>query len=251
VGNHVLAPNISGQPLGLTVSGGTQVGALDLSVEVADGGLANGGTVGPKFTFPAGGSFLGADLITGTIFAQNNSGQQNVTTQSQVYSGSISTASGTVPAAGLLATLNFDTTGIAPGTYSLKLAGFRNGAVSGNTDFGIDPNLQPIPAAVTNGNLIVTNLGDANLDGAVNFSDLLILAQHYGRTSGQTFSTGDFNTDGGVGFDDLLILAQNYGKSVSVNPPPPLTPVPEFVSISLAAAGLLLFRRRRPDAVLG
>jgi len=53
--------------------------------------------------------------------------------------------------------------------------------------------------------------GDANLDGSVDFKDLLIVAQHFGLTSGQTYDTGDFNGDGAVGFDDLLTLSQNYG----------------------------------------
>ena len=57
-----------------------------------------------------------------------------------------------------------------------------------------------------------TLTGDVNHDGSVGFSDLLILAQHYG-TAG-TFSAGDVNYDGTVGFADLLLLAQNYGKSL-------------------------------------
>ena len=54
--------------------------------------------------------------------------------------------------------------------------------------------------------------GDANGDGRVDFADLLILAQNYGKSAGATFAQGDFNGDGSVGFDDLLILAQNYGS---------------------------------------
>ncbi len=59
-------------------------------------------------------------------------------------------------------------------------------------------------------------MADANHDRAVNFSDLLILAQNYGE-SGKTFSQGNFSysTDGKVDFDDLLILAQRYGTSLS------------------------------------
>jgi hypothetical protein len=57
--------------------------------------------------------------------------------------------------------------------------------------------------------------GDANGDRKVDFSDLLILAQNYGKT-GQSFATGDFNGDGVVGFPDLLILAQNYGRTSTV-----------------------------------
>jgi len=56
--------------------------------------------------------------------------------------------------------------------------------------------------------------GDANHDGTVNFSDLLTLAQNYGKSS-VTFADGDFDGNGAVGFSDLLILAQNYGKTIA------------------------------------
>lgn len=52
--------------------------------------------------------------------------------------------------------------------------------------------------------------GDVNLDGAVSFADLLILAENFGQTG--TFTQGDLNHDGIVNFADLLILAQGYGK---------------------------------------
>ena len=83
--------------------------------------------------------------------------------------------------------------------------------------------------------------GDANMDGKVDFADLLILAQHYGKSPGQTCAQGDFNSDGGVGFDDLLILAQHYGKSTAATIPP----VPEPTAAVGALALALLLRRRR------
>jgi len=58
-----------------------------------------------------------------------------------------------------------------------------------------------------------TVVGDTNLDGIVNFSDLLALAQNYGQTNA-TWNEGDFNADGSVRFDDLLLLAQHYGQRV-------------------------------------
>lgn len=55
--------------------------------------------------------------------------------------------------------------------------------------------------------------GDANLDTAVNFDDLLTLAQNYDSTAtGKVWGQGDFNYDGSVNFDDLLVLAQGYGS---------------------------------------
>jgi hypothetical protein len=58
--------------------------------------------------------------------------------------------------------------------------------------------------------------GDANLDGQVNFADLLRLGQNYGRT-GANWDQGDFNYDSKVNFDDLLRLAQNYGAHAAAS----------------------------------
>ncbi|MFT3784991.1 MAG: hypothetical protein QM770_02335 [Tepidisphaeraceae bacterium] len=49
--------------------------------------------------------------------------------------------------------------------------------------------------------------GDANLDGTVNFSDLLVLASNY-NISGSTWL--DSSGDGTVNFADLLALASHY-----------------------------------------
>ena len=54
---------------------------------------------------------------------------------------------------------------------------------------------------------------DFNGDGKQDFSDLLILAQNYGKTAA-TFAQGDADGDGTVDFADLLILAQNYGSTL-------------------------------------
>ena len=56
--------------------------------------------------------------------------------------------------------------------------------------------------------------GDADFDGKVDFSDLLILARNYGQSGDVGFVDGDFDMDGSVGFDDLVILARNYGGTV-------------------------------------
>ena len=57
--------------------------------------------------------------------------------------------------------------------------------------------------------------GDADADGKVGFSDLVLVARHWGMTNA-AWADGDFNNDGSVGFDDLLIVARNYGKSISL-----------------------------------
>lgn len=103
--------------------------------------------------------------------------------------------------------------------------------------------------------------GDANLDGAVGFADLVAVAQHYGNTSGSaTWSMGDLNYDGNVGFADLVAVAQNYGRSLPSVPVPGATPafgddlnaafgaaVPEpgCLAIAGAAGASLCCRRKR------
>ena len=68
-------------------------------------------------------------------------------------------------------------------------------------------------AAVVNFRVLA---GDADNNGTVGFSDLVILAQNY-NTAGRTFAEGNFNysTDGLVDFADLIILAQNYDVSLA------------------------------------
>ena len=109
--------------------------------------------------------------------------------------------------------------------------------------------------------------GDANRDGKVDFSDLLVLAQHYGMNTLATWTDGDFNGDGSVGFDDVLILAQHYGQPLSAAQQAQLSPafaadvrsafpsVPEPGAASCLVPGLLLVagrsrernrQRRRP-----
>jgi parallel beta-helix repeat protein len=87
-----------------------------------------------------------------------------------------------------------------PGLYAI-------GYADGNDDVGT-------PAVAGQIYMQATVVGDATLDGIVNFPDLLLVAQNYGKT-GQDWAHGDFNYDGIVNFPDLLLVAQNYGKQMS------------------------------------
>jgi fibronectin-binding autotransporter adhesin len=106
----------------------------------------------------------------------------------------------------------------------------------------------------------LTKNADANLDGSVNFADLLALAKNYGQT-GMTWNRGDFNYDATVNFADLLALAKNYNAVLPSEPIPGATAefsedlaaafavaVPEPTSVGalgLLAAGGLMRRRRK------
>jgi len=94
--------------------------------------------------------------------------------------------------------------------------------------------------------------GDVNHDGTVNFTDLVILAQHYNSTNVPLYEDGDLTGDGTVNFADLVILAQNYGQ---VYPFAATAAVYAASQVSGGAAGpaatdsadtLVLSRKRRP-----
>jgi hypothetical protein len=83
-------------------------------------------------------------------------------------------------------------------------------------------------AGLTAGHLEIESalLGDANLDGTVNFADFSILAGNFSKT-GADWDMGDFNYDGTVNFSDFSVLAGNFGK-VSVLTPAQLADMESF-----------------------
>jgi hypothetical protein len=110
-----------------------------------------------------------------------------------------------------------------------------------------------------------TFAGDTNLNGVVEFDDLVRLAQNYDQTvstyTGSWWFHGDFTYDGIVDFNDLVKLAQNYNASLPSFPIPGATAefdrdlaaafasVPEpaslFATILMAALSRAPRRRRR------
>ena len=85
-------------------------------------------------------------------------------------------------------------------------SGITSSAADATHNLGYAPNANNAGFTVR-----LTLYGDANLDGKVDFNDLLALAQNYGRDDVFWYQ-GDFNYDGRVNFADALRLAQNYGK---------------------------------------
>ena len=124
-----------------------------------------------------------------------------------------------------------------PGLYNVGLIGWdKNGLYldSPLTSFRV---YAPIP-------------GDTNLDGKVDFADLVNLARNYGASSGETWQTGDFYGTGAVTFDDLVILARHYGQSLGATAAPAIVPEPASLG-ALLLAGAVLARRRRHTVSFG
>jgi hypothetical protein len=141
VGAHLLLPDTPSQLITIDVGGGVPVQALDINVQVADGGpVAGGMIVGPGFT---------ADILSGTIFAHNYVNYVNH--NSDLHDGnqymwySLTTDSGTVETNGLLVTLDFDTTGFTGGSWPLIMSG----TIRGSTNFG------SIGASIINGSISI------------------------------------------------------------------------------------------------
>jgi hypothetical protein len=103
--------------------------------------------------------------------------------------------------------------GIDSSAAALNPGRFAIGYADGNVDQGT--------AAGANQVLVEYTLaGDANLDGTVNFADLLVVAQNFNHTldtngNAIDWADGDFNYDGKVNFADLLLVAQNFNQTLS------------------------------------
>jgi hypothetical protein len=110
--------------------------------------------------------------------------------------------------------------------------------------------------------LRVTIRGDSNLNGTVEFQDLVALAANYNGT-GKVWSQADFDYDGDVDFADLVPLAANYNNSFSLEEATDafgasfandwvlaqsLVPEPTTLAASFGAVTMLLRRRRGANA---
>jgi hypothetical protein len=155
---------------------------------------------------------------------------------------------GTLPAD--VRTLLLNNKLVATGRPASQRIGYVDNAVgTPRTTFGgVDVDASSLLIAFTVG-------GDANLSRAVDFADLVLLAQNYNVLANATWQIGDFNYDAKVDFADLVILAQNYnGSAIEADR---LTSdfaadwalaqsmVPEPATLSIAASAVLLVRRRR------
>jgi hypothetical protein len=86
--------------------------------------------------------------------------------------------------------------------------------------------------------------GDANRDGAVNFSDFQALERGFGRPGG--WAQGDFDGDGMVGHDDFTILYEYFGGTMSAGA---MLSLPQFSGLGAEPGRKLRRRSWRYDAV--
>jgi hypothetical protein len=80
--------------------------------------------------------------------------------------------------------------------------------------------------------------GDANWDGTVDFTDFVILSQHFGQTGG--WNEGNFGGGATVDFADFAVVSQNFGKTFDE--------ATGFVDTGVAAGQTVFYRVRAVTA---
>ena len=92
----------------------------------------------------------------------------------------------------------------------LLSAAVRSGAISPEWDLNADGSLTMRDLDYWIAELAETRRGDANLDGAVDFADFLIVAASFGQEDAG-WEDGNFGLDDSVGFEDFLLLSASFG----------------------------------------
>ncbi len=99
-------------------------------------------------------------------------------------------------------------------------------------------------AAIENGFTAPYLMGDANLDGTVNASDLNILGIKWQQEEG-LWSAGDFNADGTVNAGDLNKLGLNWQMSIPTAASSQSVPEPAAITLLFGIIATPLLRHRR------
>lgn len=87
-------------------------------------------------------------------------------------------------------------------------AAIRQDNANGDFDMNLDGVVDEVDRSFWLTQYARTAEGDANLDGAIDFGDFLLVSQNFGREGG--WAKGNFGTDSIVSFDDFLLLSHNY-----------------------------------------
>ena len=206
---------------------------IDSGTDTYGNGLNTTGTVnfhGGSFTID-GNATAGALQCTGGtgVFngAANDASSLSITTGKLALGGALIIHYGGAPF-------------LTPAVRGYLASGVLAASAAGGT-LGYADTADGVVAGLIAGDFLIKPAlpGDANLDGKVGFTDLVILARHYGQTSA-SWDAGDFNYDGKVDFTDLVALARHYGQSG----PAAVAALAGRADLSLTAP-LLISRRRQ------
>ena len=88
------------------------------------------------------------------------------------------------------------------------------------------------------GGRVGSEVGDVNLDGLINATDMMLMAAAFGQV-GLGYGDGNLNADTVVDGTDLAILKANFGYVASAVPEP-IT----FSLLAMGATGLTIKRQR-------
>lgn len=140
--------------------------------------------------------------------------------------------------------------GINSSTAAMNPSLLSVGYADGNKDAGT--------AAGPNQVLVKYTLaGDANLDGLVNFQDLVTVVQNFNK-GGTDWAHGNFGYGPSTSFNDLVAVVQNFNKVLppagnsdelpagTIQIESDAVPLPESSILAPAMAAAALFRRKRP-----
>lgn len=109
-------------------------------------------------------------------------------------------------------------------------------------DGDLDTDLDDIADLVQN--ILGTDFGDANLDGEIDDSDLLVVLNGFGRSTG--WAGGDFNGDGIADIQDFNTAVRNFTATESA-----IINIPEPGTFAMLGIGLIGLTRRRSAGRVG